>query len=170
MSFESFQLAPQRCWLCTIVLSQRKQKIIDCWSEINGHFHWDSLIKSVGYFFWFHNDMGLILQGAKCSWALLHSLLLCRPGVLGTSKDQSFFNMKFKKKKMLQLWGFLFNLRVLQSLKQEKNIMEIAHTLRGYKKKNSGEKRLFYNELPTLNVFLMISCVMWSNKAQEVKS
>lgn len=70
-------------------------------------------------FFLPHKNMGLILQDAKCSQALLLSLLLCGLGVLGTLQDQSCSLYEIKIMKMLQLCGFLLTLRVLQSLTQK---------------------------------------------------
>jgi len=71
-------------------------------------------------FFLSHKNMGLILQDAKCSGTLLPSLLLCGPGVLSTSQDQSCFSYDIKVMKFLQPGGFLLTLRVLQSLKQKR--------------------------------------------------
>lgn len=70
-------------------------------------------------FFLPHKNMGLILQDAKRSKALLLSLLLCGLGVLSTSQDKSCSLGEIKIMQMLQFYGFLLTLRVLQSLTQK---------------------------------------------------
>lgn len=48
-------------------------------------------------------------------------------------------------------------MRVLQSLKQEKNSMEIVHTLKGYKKKNLVEKTVTHVEcLPDVFMYNVV--------------